>query len=320
MIPLFDAHCDTITAAARRGEGLRINSCQLDLQRLSAYAPCAQVFAIFLRPEGEPPGSFDVPDAPGAVLYGLYRQTLERLHTELAVNADLVTLCTSAAEVQAAAQAGKIAALIAVEGAELLDCSVENLRRAYMDGVRLVNLTWNYPNALAGTALSRAQSGLTAAGRAFVTAAQELGVAVDLSHASERTFWDTVEIARRPILAGHSNARALCGHPRNLTDDQFRALVRLGGCAGLNLCPDFLGLGRDIEAVVAHAEHFLALGGEKAVCLGGDLDGIDAPPAGIAGVEDMGALYEAMLRRNWSEDLVRDIFYYNLLEVLRKAL
>jgi membrane dipeptidase len=122
------------------------------------------------------------------------------------------------------------------------------------------------------------------------------------------------------VLASHSNAKALCDHPRNLTDAQFLALVKNGGCAGLNLCPDFLGQGRGIEAVIAHADHFLSLGGQKSLCLGGDLDGIGSLPAGLRGVQDLGVLYEAMLRRNWSEKLVQDIFYHNLMRFMEAAL
>lgn len=322
-VPMFDAHCDTITAAMDAGAALRRNRLHVDLERLQAYSPCAQVFAVFLRPKDAPRPerpSFDMPDTPGPVLWSLCQKALSHLHRELEANADLVCLCTDPKQAEAAAEAGKIAAFIAVEGAELLDCSLDNLRTAFAQGVRLVNITWNFPNALSGTAMSSAQAGLTERGREFVLAAQDMGVAIDLSHASERAFWDVVDITKKPILAGHSNAKAICDVPRNLTDDQFRALVKLGGCAGLNLCPDFLGRGRDIEAVVIHAEHFLGLGGEKALCLGADLDGIDAPPKGVKGVEHMGEVYEAMLRRNWSEDLVRDIFYHNLWDALGRML
>ena len=143
---------------------------------------------------------------------------------------------------------------------------------------------------------------------------------IDLSHASERTFWDVLEVGTRPVLASHSNAAVLCSDfPRNLTDAQFEALVKRGGGAGLNLCPDFLGLTRDVEACCAHIEHFLALGGERAVFIGADLDGIDDTPRGIAGVQDVGRIYEALLRRNHPESLVRGIFYNNLMDILERS-
>lgn len=319
MLPYFDAHCDTITAALRTGQGLRKNNLHLDLTRLRAYAPAGQVFALFLRPDNQDcTTGFSGPDCPYGILGPLFDAALAALKRELAANSDLVQLCLNTDDIRAAAGAGKIAALIAVEGAEQLDCDVERLRAAYAAGVRLVNLTWNYPNALSGS--NQAGGGLTEQGWHFLRAAQALGVAVDLSHISDAGFWDCLEFARKPLLAGHSNARALCPHPRNLTDEMFRALVRSGGVAGLNLCADFLGADPDVETAAAHIEHFLALGGEKAVCLGTDFDGIDAAPRGIAGVQDMGALYELLLRRNLPESLVRDIFYNNFLAYLQRAL
>ena len=183
----------------------------------------------------------------------------------------------------------------------------------------MVNLCWNSDNALCGAALGGG-GGLTDNGREFVRAAQGCGVAVDLSHASERAFWDVLEIAEKPVIASHSNAAALSSEfPRNLTDGQFAALVKCGGGAGLNLCADFVGLGRDIGACCAHLEHFLALGGEKSVFLGSDFDGIAAVPRGLYGVQDMWRLYEALLARGHSEELVRDIFYGNLLRILGRT-
>ena len=296
-LPYFDAHCDTAVPLHFRGASLRRNEFHLDLERLRAYGPAAQVFAVCVFHKE------NMREAAGAVI--------ETFHSELAANADLVQLCRSAAEIEQTAAEGKIAALLSVEGAEQIGCEDADLRAAYEKGVRIVHLTWNRDNALCGAAMGSG-AGLTERGRGYVMLAQSLGVAVDLSHLSERGFWDVLELAQKPVLAGHSDARALCDHPRNLTDEQFTALAKHGGVAGLNFCRAFLGLGEDLDAIVAHAEHYLSLGGEKAVCLGGDLDGIDRLPDGVSGVQSMDALFEAMLRRNWSEALVRDIFWGNL--------
>ena len=299
MIPYFDAHCDTVTALFEKGGALSENDYQLDVRRLGAYAPAAQFFAVW---------------------NGNYPEKAALLRAEAAKNADRMTLCRSMAQVRSANAGGKLAALLSVEGMEQLGCSLDRLRDAHeRDGVLMVNLCWNHDNALCGAAMD-GQGGLTAAGRAFVPAAQRMGVAIDLSHASERAFWDTLEVCVKPPLASHSDAAALCSDfPRNLTDAQFIALTKCGGGAGVNLCPDFLGLTRDSAAVCAHIEHFLALGGEKSVFLGGDLDGIDDTPADIAGVEHMGEIYEALLRRGLSESLVRDIFYNNLMDILERT-
>lgn len=298
MIPYFDAHCDTVTA----WDSIEENPGELDARRLSAFAPSAQIFAICC-----------IHDMAAG-----YARYLPELKRQIGAS-ERLTLCRSADDIKKAAAAGKTAAVIAVEGAEHFGCSIAGLRGAYDAGVRSVNLTWNYDNALSGAAMASG-GGLTGEGRAFIKAAQRMGVILDMSHISEHGFWDVLETAEKPVYASHSDSAALCPVKRNLTDAQFAALAKCGGGAGINLCADFLGLGRDIDAVVAHIEHFLALGGEKAVFIGTDFDGIDAAPAGLSAVQDMPRLYEALLRRNYREVLVRDIFYNNLLNILGRAL
>ena len=233
MIPCFDAHCDTALSVHTHAASLYENRFHLDLKRIGAYAPCAQVFAVWTE-HGE---QAEITARADAVLSTLLQ--------ELDANRGTVCLCRSAADVARSAREGRIAALISVEGAERLDCSVERLRAAYERGVRIVHLCWNHDNALTGSATDSG-SGLTAEGTAFAAAAQDLGAVLDMSHISERGFWDVLALAEKPVLAGHSNAAALCPHPRNLTDAQFTALVRAGGVAGLNYYPKFLGLTRDI--------------------------------------------------------------------------
>ncbi len=299
-IPYFDAHCDTLTAVLEHGGGLFANTHHVDLLRLGGYAPCAQVFAVW---------------------NGRYEEKTVLLKRECAQHPDAAAFCRTAEDVRAANAAGKIAALLSVEGAENLDCDTERLRLAReRDGIVMLNLCWNSDNALCGSCFGSG-GGLTDAGRAFVRECQRLGVAVDMSHASKRAFWDTLEIAEKPIIASHSDSAALCStFPRNLTDAQFAALAECGGGAGINLCPDFLADGgAGIDDAVRHIERFLGLGGERAVFIGADFDGIDSAPRGIAGVQDMGALYEALLRRNYPETLVRAIFYDNLMEILERT-
>ena len=300
-VPLFDCHCDTIVAATISGEGLRKNSLQLDLERLGCFSPAAQVFAIcteFLENSKDSSGVY-----------------IEKLKTEITKNSDIVKLCLNSADLDESVADNKIAALISVEGAE----QISSLDEAYNAGVRIIHPTWNFDNNICGAAMDSGV-GLTEHGREFVLKAQKLGILLDMSHISECGFWDVLEIAKKPVIAGHSNSRALCKHPRNLSDEQFTALVRLGGGAGINLYPEFLGFKRDIDAVVAHIEHFLSLGGVKSVFMGCDFDGIEMTPDGINGVQDLEKLYNALLGRNYSEELVRDIFFNNIYEIVRRTL
>lgn len=300
-IPLFDCHCDTATHARERREKLRQNRMHLDLERMMRYSPAGQVFAICAVDDPAP-----VKFADEAIAFFL---------EQIKENSDIVKLCLNFQDIAKAETEGKIAALLSIEGAE----QITDADSAYARGVRIVHLTWNHDNALCGAAMDSG-SGLTTAGRRFVSRSQELGIMLDMSHISERGFWDTLEISTRPVIAGHSNAKALCDVPRNLTDEQFSALIRIGGGAGINLYPEFLGLGRNIDAIFAHVEHFMSLGGERSVFLGCDLDGIEETPHGINGVQDLGKIYEELLRHNYPEQLVQDIFRNNIMKIMEKAL
>jgi len=317
-ISLFDGHCDTILccydAADERYNGgrMRVNGGHVSLvdahEKFNRYA---QFFAIFADTETMP-GTYSQ----------IFQEEYDLFCREMACNADLVSHCRTAGEAEAAFAAGKIAAFLSVEGAETLECSLERLEDAYQKGVRAINITWNHANALSGTNVEHPEQGLTGRGRTFVKRMQELGILVDVSHISDPGFWDVAELAElagKPFFASHSNSRAVWHHSRNLTDEQFVELTRLGGVAGLNTCYEFLGEGKScLEDAVAHIEHFCALGGEKSISIGGDWDGC-TPFRGMNRITDLDQLYERLLQRNFKETLVEDIFYNNLMRVVRNV-
>lgn len=322
MIPYFDAHCDTVYRCLETGETsaldygdsreeqcrcyaasahLRRNGGHIDLERSRQFSRCAQFFALF----------HDAAEAPADGLWAQCRRMHDFFLREMVDNADIVCHCRTGREVDEAAAAGKTAALLSIEGADLLDCDVHKVETVTHWGVRLLNPVWNRANVLSGTNAEDPERGLSAKGRDFIRALEEYGIYPDVSHLSDAGFWDLVHIARRPIVASHSNARAVCPHRRNLTDDQFRAIRDSGGVVGLNLYLHFVGQ-PTMDALVAHVEHFLALDGEKTLCLGGDLDGCEALAAGMAGMQDVPKLYEALKARGYSDALLEDIFWNNL--------
>lgn len=301
-IPYFDAHCDTASLCAADGRSLRRNAGHLDLERLQDYVNPTQIFALF---------------ADGGDFAECARQR-EALMAELAKNEDAAVLCRTAAEIRAAHETGRIAALLSVEGGELLDGDPASLATAAAWGVRCVNLTWNHGNALSGSHCDGPDRGLTDRGREFVREAERRGIWLDVSHLSDAGFWDLAAMASRPLIATHSNAWAVCPHSRNLTDDMFRAICDSGGFAGINLYVPFLG-GDGLEDVARHIEHFLALGGEKHIGLGGDLDGCGRLPRGIAGVQDLPRLWDFLSARGYDEGLLTDLFYNNLFHFLEKS-
>lgn len=305
MVKVFDGHCDTILRCYSSGGGMRQSEGHLDLERTGKYAGWAQFFAIFASKMWEKDPLWEVTQRQ----YALFRRELE-------ANPDRVVQCRTAEEIERAWRENKTAALLSIEGAELLDCDLEKLEEVYRWGVRAINLTWNHANELSGTNVDDKEKGLTAKGRAFAARMQELGMLVDVSHLSDPGFWDVMDLAKKPIFASHSNSRAVCPHTRNLTDEQFGALIKNGGVTGLNMCDEFVGETPTIDTVVAHVEHWFGLGGENNVSLGGDWDGISGMPAGIQGIQDIEKLAERLLQMNYNEDKVKGIFYRNLMRVV----
>ena len=234
-------------------------------------------------------------------------------------NPDRIALCVTARDCRTAWEAGKVAAFLSVEGAELLDCDLDRLRQARAMGVRAVNLTWNYANALSGSNLEETDRGLSAQGREFVREMGRLGVLVDVSHLSDPGFWDVAELAQGPFFASHSNSRALHFHPRNLTDDQFTAIMEHHGTVGLNLAAQFLPGAPTLDDVVRVLEHFLDLGGEDTVALGGDWDGIQRAPAGVEDITGWAAFYRRLEDLGYSRELLEKLFYKNLMRVVERV-
>lgn len=309
---VFDGHCDTILRSYQGGRGFRKNEGHLDLERMAAHGYWAQFFALFWDQEEAPP-------EPEKSLWDVFQAECRVFFKELERNSDILALCRTAGEIETAWKQGKQVAFLSVEGAELLDCDLQKLELAYQLGVRAVNLTWNYENALSGSNDQSPEKGLTAQGRAFVEKMQALGMLVDVSHLSDPGFWDVMEVAKKPIFASHSNSRAVCSHPRNLTDGQFTAIIENHGVAGLNMCDLFLGPDPDLDTAVAHIEHWLSLGGEKNISLGGDWDGITHPPRGVSGIQDLDRLVERLLAYNYSEDLIEDLLCNNLMRVVSEV-
>lgn len=301
-IPYFDAHCDTIGMALSTDDSLRRNRHCIDLERGAALGCYAQIFALY----------DDVDHMPADRMWQRCVQLHDRFEKEVAENSDRVVLCCSGAEIDSAISQGRTAALLSIESADLLQCRIERIETAARWGTRVMNLTWNHANDISGSNCRESDRGLSPYGRDFVRELEVNGIYADVSHLSDAGFWDLARMARRPIVASHSNARALCPHSRNLTDDMFRAVRDSGGVVGINYYKGFVGGSGDLEGLARHIEHFLALNGEKTLCFGSDFDGCDLLTDGIAGLESVPGLYAFLRQRGYSEDLLEDLFWNNL--------
>ena len=311
--PVFDLHCDT--ACALLGEdlqqagALRKNEYHIDLERAKALPGYAQCFACFTTPQTNRPG--------GTTDTQLFEREMVSVLREVEKNKDWISLVYNAKEIAENHKNGKMSAILTIEGAAGFGFDPELLEDLYNVGFRITSLGWNEKNVLCGSHVTG--GGLTELGKQYVFEAQRLGMLIDVSHISDEAFWDIMDITQAPVIATHSNSRAVCNVSRNLTDDMFKAICKTGGVAGLNLYADFLGENATLDTVCDHVEHWLNLGGEKHIALGGDLDGCELLPAGFAGVQDYPKLAEALLKRGISEQTVRDIFWNNAMGVFEKC-
>ena len=299
---IADTHCDTILAVARgqRTLGERSDQGHIDLPRLREAGVDVQFFACFIEGEFKPDR-------------GQYRalQLIDLFYRQMEAYSDQVAVAHNLAEMDAIRASGRIAAVLAIEGGEAVGPDISGLRILYRLGVRSLGLVWNQRNLLAdGVGERRTHGGLTSFGVEVVEEANRLGMLVDVSHLSDEGFWDVIAVSTHPIIASHSNARAVCDHPRNLTDDQIRALAKNGGVMGLNFAPAFVAANRPatVADLAVHAEHIANLAGSADhIGLGSDYDGIGAAPQGLEDVTQLWRLTEALLRRGFSEDDVRKI-------------
>ena len=305
---VVDGHCDTPMELWLRQEHLPDNSCQVSLRRVQALSGYVQFYAfctVWLQKEG----SFETH----------YQNALAYFNRELDENTGRVVRCRNESDARAAIRDGKCGAFLSIEGAEAISCDPGKLDLAYEQGVRMIAPCWNAENALTGSIVTG--GGLTARGREFVRRVQRLGILLDVSHISEKAFWDLCDITEKPFVASHSNSRAVCRHVRNLTDEQFKALCEVGGTAGLNLYGAFLkDEGRPtLEDVWRHVEHFLELGGEGHIALGGDLDGCDVLPEGFSGVDGYEALAQWLEEKHLPQYTIENIFSESLLKVVKQC-
>jgi membrane dipeptidase len=352
----FDAHCDTIQKVVENGadfaapEGMHVT-----LPGMLKAGMCAQVFAAWALAE-----------RLGGREDEVAMQMVEAVGTLCREHSDRLVLARTWGDIEAAcAGSGRIAAIPSLEGADPLKGNPQALIPFYQAGVRLLTLAWA-DNAFSGTAANpysgTARSsglGLTKKGQDLVGLCDELGVVVDVSHASDQAFWDVCAVSTKPFVASHSDCRALCPNTRNLTDEMIRVLADRGGVVGINLFSGFLspafsakeedyraqafgavragertmeeagaaisaflvGIPRPpLSLLVDHVKHVIHVGGEDCVGLGGDLDGVDSTPAEIDGVGDYPKIAELLERAGMTPTQVEKVCHRNLGRVFREVM
>lgn len=301
----FDLHCDTLTETNEKGRGLLNDGFEISIDRLPNDKWC-QCFAIFIPDELR---------GPAAMAY--FERNVRFYRAQLRLHVSRMQTVRTTSEIEAALEAGRMACMLTVENGSVLAGDMKNIHKLAEAGVKILTLTWNGENELAGGQGSG--EGISFFGRMAVAVLEQNGIIIDVSHLSDNGFDDLVKFAKRPFIATHSNSRAVLDHKRNLTDDQFLHIVETGGLVGINFYPKFVN-GQDdysFEELADHIGHFLSLGGENTVALGSDFDGTPVMPSWLSGVQDIPVLYQRMTDA-FGQEQADKIFGGNAMAFLRR--
>ena len=319
---VVDMHCDTIGSlwiGEKEGKSMQLfeNKLHIDLKKMQQGDYLLQNFAMFVF-------LGRTPDPLENVL-----EMIDVYYRQLEVNRDLIAPVFSYGDIEKNASEGKMSALLTIEEGAVCKGNPYVLRNLYRQGVRMMTLTWNFENEIGypNTVVRREDYdpakhyGLKPEGIELVREMNRLGMIVDVSHLSDDGFWDVVKYSDKPFVASHSNARALCNHTRNLTDDMIRALADKGGVTGINFCGDFLNPNAKsrVEDMVRHMKHIVHVGGLGVLGLGTDYDGIDGDLE-LYDCSRMPVLAQEMEKQGFTISQIEAVFHGNVLRVYKDVL
>ncbi len=312
MMRFFDLHCDTLYRSLIENQDLYENNFHVCIARAENYYPYIGCFAVWI-PD-------DIREEKAITLFDTAAQ---KLHNQEFLHNEFFKVCNSFKDMQDIYKGdlNKKGIILTVEGGAVLGGDINRVKHLNSLGVKIMTLTWNGNCEIGDGAGIENSKGLTNFGRKVVQEMEKFGIIVDVSHASEKLFYDVDEIACVPFIATHSNSKTLCDHKRNLTDEQFAVIKKHGGIVGITFCSDFLTKKSNpsFDDILKHVEYFLSLGGENTVSIGSDFDGANIP-AEMVGIESIEKLYEHFLIKNYNETLVDKIFFSNAYEFMVKSI
>ena len=311
---LIDLHCDTLAeywkyAHTGNPDTLDDPGRVLSLSNMPKDVHWAQFYAVF------------IPDEEcGQAAIDYFEKNRANFYRQMEKFGDRVAPCRNADDMEKAWAAGKTAAFLTIENGSALAGDLSRVHTLAEQGVRAITLTWNGENELGSGHTT--DHGMSEFGKAAVREMEKENILVDVSHLNDPGFADLLEVATKPFVATHSNARALCSHKRNLTDDMIREMVRRDCLIGLNYFVKFLrddGDVKSLDDLYRHAMHFFELGARKNLALGSDFDGSVLPerlntPAKAA------SFYEYLLSRGISQEDADGVFYKNAQAFFHKNL
>ena len=305
----FDLHCDTLYELTKHEEDIFKNELNVSISSSLRYKPYLGCFAIW------------IPDnLRGEEAFELFEKCSSKLEFEVQKYSRYFNQIKDLKDLETSLELGYPAVILTLEGSGALMGDITKVKYMKEKGVKIITLTWN-GSCEAGDGIGvENPKGLTYFGKKLLTEMEKYNIIVDVSHASEKLFYDVYQQATKPFIATHSNSREVCSHKRNLTDNQFKCIKEKKGLVGITFCGSFLSDSKNsgFDDVIKHTEHFLSLGGEDVVCIGSDFDGAKVPDD-LSGLERVEKLYEYFITKNYSEDLLDKIFFSNAYNFLKNS-
>ncbi len=324
---ICDMHCDTISVLLNdekegKNSSLRENDHHLDLRKMQKGDYLLQNFAMF---------------TPLVVDDPMYycQKLIDKYYREIEANEDLIRPVYSYSDIEKNINEGLMSAMLTLEEGAVIHDDLAILRLYHRLGVRMITLTWNYPNGIGYPNFDNSsdqdrynkirqintKDGLTPFGIEYIKEMERLGIIIDVSHLGDAGFYDVVKYSTKPFVASHSNARSICSVARNMTDDMIREVAKKGGVIGLNYCKDFVDDDGDgnIEGLIRHVDHIIKVGGEDVIGLGSDFDGI-GDRSDLKNGSEMQDLVKALKDHGYSDKTIAKITHENVLRVYKEVL
>ncbi len=257
-----------------------------------------------------------------------FMEMLQKAEEELASSKDVIEVITTREQMEKFETNKKIAIIKGIEGLQVMNDDVITIKELYDLGYREMSLAWNEQNNLATGVRGDVNRGLTDLGRKAIKEMEDLGILLDVSHLNEKSFWDVVQVAKKPFIASHSNARALCDHPRNLTDEQLKAVAKANGIVGINAYRGFVSLVEEektVERLCDHIDYMVKLIGINHVGLGFDFcDYLDSSgpqnPIGMDDASQAQNLIKELEKRKYTQEEIEHIAYKNFKRIFMEIL
>lgn len=306
---IIDGHCDTLKECYKRKCSIADRT--LNFNIMDASTPMIQMLAVYISPEEAQNGFY------------ITSKVLDKFCEEKAIFQDRIVQIYSTKDIEKVKE-NSVGILLTIENGSAIQGNLVNIDKLYDRGIRMMSIVWNESNDLASGALEENDTGLTSLGSKFIQYLNQKNILIDVSHSSVKTFWDTVKISNRPIVASHSCVYNLCHHPRNLRDDQIKQIAKMKGIIGIAFCKSFLTEGNEanVNDVIKHIQYIKELVGIDYIGIGSDFDGLEEEDilSDIKGVKDIDYLRHALRNEGFNDSEINKVLGENWKRVLKQNL